>query len=196
MKEQEKRIKDQRTIDANRKNLMGLEGKLGCILKYLGEPLVRQDEGEWFHNVRTMDEEEDVEWGGTPEEIITQISTEDWGAMLPDECYRSERKSYDVEEVGLLFDGLSSGINLELRYRNDDGRLTARWEGHLVYDEIAGDLQCFVPMQEWEDKVNLLFPLAKKREVAKAHTMMDTRKEKVQKDKLSLLDRIRKKWGV
>ena len=78
MKDAEKRIKDQRVIEANRKNLFGLEGKLGCILKYLGEPLVRQDEGDWFHNTRYMNEDSTIEWGGTPEEIISQIPTEDW----------------------------------------------------------------------------------------------------------------------
>ena len=197
MKDQEKRIKDQRTIEAHRKNLMGLEGKLGCILKYLGEPIVRQSEGDWFHTANYMENEDrDFDWGGTPEEIITQIPTENWGEMVSDECYRSERKSYDVEEIGLNFDGLSRGMHLEIRYIEDEGQLTVKWEGNLVYKEVAGDLHAYLPMPEWEDKINLLFPLAKKREVTKAHEMMDARKIKSQVDKISFLEKIRKKWGV
>ena len=196
MKDAEKRIKDQRVIEANRKNLFGLEGKLGCILKYLGEPLVRQDEGDWFHNTRYMNEDSTIEWGGTPEEIISQIPTEDWGEMIPDECYRSERKSYDIQEIGMHFDGLSRGMHLEIRYLEEEGQLTVKWEGNLVYREVGGDLECYVPMNEWEDKINLLFPLAKKLEVKKSHEMMDVRREKIQKDKISFLEKIRKKWGI
>jgi len=199
MHEQEKRIKEQRTIEANRKKLMGLDGKLGCILKYLGEPLIRQDEGDWFHSSRYLDEEDsrrETTWGGTPEEIIEQIPTDDWGDLLPDECYRSQPVKYDTEEIGMVFDGLSSGMNLEIRYLKQDNLLTVKHEGRLVYREVAGELEAYVPAPQWEDMVNRLFPLAKKREVTAIGEAVQQRREKNRKDKLGFLEKLRTKWGI
>jgi hypothetical protein len=198
MQEQEKRIKDQRTIEANRKKLMGLEGKLGCILKYLGEPLIQQDQGDWFHTSHYLEDEEaqDQDWGGTPEEIITQIPTEDWGNMAADECYRSERIQYDTQEIGMIFDGLSRGMNLEIRYLNQEHILTLKYEGELVYKEVAGELEAYVPSSDWEYKVDQLFPFAKKHEVTVVTEAVKKKKERDHTRKFEFLDKLRKKWGV
>jgi hypothetical protein len=198
MQEQEKRIKDQRTIEANRKKLMGLEGKLGCILKYLGESLIQQDQGEWFHTSHYLEDEEtqELDWGGTPDEIITQIPTEDWGDMVSDEGYRSERIQYDTQEIGMNFYGLSKGMDLEIRYLNQEHILTVKYEGKLVYREVAGELEIYVPSSDWEHKIDQLFPLAKKREATAVTEAIKKKRERDHNRKFEFLDKLRKKWGV
>jgi hypothetical protein len=196
MHEQEKRIKDQRTIEANRKKLMGLEGKLGCILKYLGEPLIQQDQGDWFHTTRHLDEYTPTEWGGTPEEIITQIPTEDWGDIAADECYRSERIQYDTQEIGMYYNGLSRGMNLEILYLNQEHILTVKYEGELVYREVAGELEAYTPSSDWEHKIDQLFPLAKKKETTTIKENIEKKKERDRLRKFDFLNKLRKKWGI
>jgi len=192
MHEQEKRIKDQRTIEANRKKLIGLEGKLGCIVKNLGQPIIRQDQGDWFHDANYLDY--DVE--DPAEDIISQIPTMDYGDMVSEEAYRSERMSYHIQEIGMHFDGLSRGIHLEIKYLEETGELLVIYKGYVVYKELAGELEIYTPSLEWEDKINLLFPIAREIEVKKTGQVKIEIKKKIEAQKMSLLQKIRKKWGV
>jgi hypothetical protein len=192
MHEQEKRIKDQRTIEANRKKLMGLEGKLGCIVKNLGQPIVRQDEGDFFHDANYLDTDLEEPEG----DIIDQLPTIDYGDMVSEEAYRSERIAYNIQEIGMHFDGLSKGIHMEIRYMEETGELLATYKGHVVYKELAGELESYVPFSEWEDKINLLFPLARTVEIQKTGQVKDLIKKDRESKRVSLLEKIRKRWGV
>ena len=50
MREIEKRIQEKRTVEATKKKLMGFNGKLGCIVRNLGQPIIAQSEGGGLHD--------------------------------------------------------------------------------------------------------------------------------------------------
>ena len=116
IEDKEKLIREQRTIEATKKNLMGLGGKLGCILRNLGQPIIGQyDEGRLFSttnvdpiNGETLDPFDELEedyikhmgMGGMPEP-----TGDEWGD-----------RDYDIPDThtvmyGWHWDGLSQGYH-------------------------------------------------------------------------------------
>jgi hypothetical protein len=192
MNEKEKRLQEQRHMEANRKGLLGMEGKFGVILKHLGEPLIAHAGG----------------WYGTSE-------MEDVWA-LPGESGEEDMPTFDedepVMEMGLHYNGLSSGLHLEIYYYHDapdrgwrrleqggpgPGReLSVWWKGHLVFCESNDELYCYNPSHEWEDKIDYLFGIAKKRENKKYQEVIKESREQAQRDKLSWIERLRLRWGL
>src|SRR4051812_31315520 len=70
MYEKEKIIREQRTIEATRKGLMGLDGKLGGILRYLGKPVIagsgcwiESNEGQDFYDHLFQDDVDERQVG-------------------------------------------------------------------------------------------------------------------------------------
>ena len=56
MKEKERRLKDVRTLEAQKKKYMGLEGKLGVICKSMGDEIIQEiDGGGWFDSTEFDD---------------------------------------------------------------------------------------------------------------------------------------------
>jgi hypothetical protein len=191
MNEKEKRVREQRQIEANRKGLLGMEGKFGVILKNLGEPLIAHG-GGWY----TTNEMDDP-WAlpGDGEEEMPQFDEDE-----------------PVMEMGLHYNGLSSGIHLEIFYYHDapdvgwrrieqggpgPGReLSVWWKGHLVFCESNDELYCYVPSGEWESKIDYLFNVAKQREQKAYKKAVEESKEEVKRQKLSLIERLRLRWGI
>lgn len=175
MNEKENRIKEQRVIEATRKNLMGMEGKLGVILKFLGQPIYTQGSKDHYINQLT--------------DVYDYLDAKNEDDILElDENY---------EEIlnGYIFDGLTSGMNIEIIYLMDDQKLVTKYKGYNVFIENSGDLQCYVPLEEWELIVDKLFIIAKKKqikilEIAKAEGQIESQKEKI-----SFLRRLRETWG-
>lgn len=95
MFEKEKIIKDQRVNEATRKNFVGLEGKFGTILKYLGEPIIghSQGGGGGLFESNSMPDVWEIE---ESENKIPVADLED-----------------NVVEEGMYFDGLRRGIHME-----------------------------------------------------------------------------------
>ena len=48
------RIQEQRTIEATKNNLMGFNGKLGCIAKNLGDPIIAEHSGGQYFSSNEM----------------------------------------------------------------------------------------------------------------------------------------------
>jgi len=192
MNEKEKRLQEQRHMEANRKGLLGMEGKFGVILKHLGEPLVSHG-GGWYSS-----NEMDDPWALPGEE------TED---VMP-----SFDEDEPVMESGLHFNGLSSGIHMEIYYYHDapdigwrrveqggpgPGReLSVWWKGHLVFCESNDELFCYNPFKDWEEKVDYLFGIAKKKENVKYQEIVQQSKQDYVKDKQSWIERLRLRWGL
>ncbi len=179
MLDKERLIKEKRTIEATKKNLLGPTGKVGCIAKYLGEP-IRDHDGGFGYEVSYLpnfyDEEEEDEENET---------------MLP------EFDNVNTFTVGFYFDGLKVGMNIEIKYLDETRELSVQYKGYLVFSEVAGDLRAYNPtIPEWEDKINKLYKLAKtKRE--KYLIEEGIRKNKEGKEiKQSFLNKIKKLWGV
>ncbi len=173
--EKEKRIKEQRLIEATRKGLTGLEGKFGCILRNIGTPIIAHG-GSWFES----SELEDV-WS-LPEDKDEEIPT-----MDIDES---------IMETGRFFEGLTKGMHLEIKYMSDSKDLVVYYKGYIVYHEVSGELDCYIPNREWETHIDNLFALAKKKESAGRKETKIINKQEAERQKLSFLDKLRLKWGV
>ena len=65
----EELIREQRTIEATRKNLTGANGKLGSIAQYLGSPILK--EGSSLFSSSYLDDPLDI---ADPDEIQTILS--------------------------------------------------------------------------------------------------------------------------
>lgn len=174
MNEKEKRVREERIREATRKGLTGLEGKFGTIIKYLGHPIIA--EGGSFYESSYMDDPYELE------EENDELPTMD--------------EEQTIMELGYIFDGLSSGMHLEIKYLSERQELTVLYEGILVFSETASELTCYVPNPEWEEKIDSLYKLAKIRENKKRSEYMKENKLEAVREKQSLLDRLRLRWGV
>lgn len=190
MLDKEKIIKEQRVTEANLKNYMGLDGKFGVILKYLGEPIINQSSANYevteWQDVYNLEDQE-----GLPEED-------------PDT---------PIHKIGKFFDGLKFGYHIEISYLNNgtipikvneyctiyeqaSKVLKVSWKGCLVYLEAENDIYIFTPFSEWEDFINKIYDSARK--IQNTHKLNNAlnAQEEVKQDKLSFLERLREKWGI
>lgn len=171
----ENQIKEKRTIEASKKNLMGKSGKLGMILKHFGEPIVSQE--GMFSDASYFDHFwEDV---GEDEE---SMPTFEEGSLSHD--------------VGRIWDGLSRGMHLEIQYMNNKKELTVYEKGYLVYKESSGELLCYVPKESWEKNINQLYDRSKYMEKDQRKKDSEEVNKEADRAKLSWLWKIRDKWGI
>lgn len=164
------KIKEERLFEATRKNLLGLNGKLGIILHYLGDKI-------WAHGSLLYDITEfpDVYEEENEDELPTFDETE------------------MTAEIGYVFDGLKRGTHLEIKYL--DGTITVHYKGYLVFLEKSGDLECYVPSPEWEDKIDDFYNVAVKLQRKDKKEISKEKKEKEKKEKEGLLKYLLKTWG-
>lgn len=211
MRDKEQKIIEQRTIEASKKGLMGFSGKMGTILKYLGQPILTHHEGVWNSNREEMgysssslDEYLGYEiYDNNTEEatIETMEVYDDFGSPVespnsPEWNQSTKRKSYTVDKIGYYFQSLSSGINLEIKYLDDSKELITNYKGYLVYKELGGELQAYVPNEEWEKHIDNFYRLAKKKEDAARKKEKVDKVLKAEKNKAKWLETMRKFWGV
>lgn len=190
MLEKLKIIKEQRLAEAIDRNYMGLEGKFGTILKYLGYPIISQESGYF----------KQTEW-----KDVYELENEE---TLPE-----EDPDGLIKEIGKSFEGLKYGYHIELSYLKEGSIpvqknkyrveyepasrvLKVSYKGYLVYLEAEGELHIFTPMQEWEDIIVTLYGSAKKiQKQYKIDNSLEDQKEN-KKRKLGFLENLRKKWGI
>ena len=172
MKNNEAKIKEQRTIEATHKDYFGLGGKFGCILKHMGEPIMSHSSP--LYDVTEMEDPWALE-GEKDEEIPI----------------------FDEEEqtlvVGYIFDGLNRGMHLEIKYINKV--MTVLAEGYLVFQEERGELMCYVPHSKWENQIEDLFKTASKLRNKDKKDSRKKREEQAIKARDKWFSRMAKKWG-
>ena len=188
MNDKEKILKEQRTIEASRKNLMGLGGKLGCVLKVFGQPIVRHNTGDILE-VNYLDDYMEVEQkdpynlrAGTPEEIMDQLE--------------NVEEDFSIHSMGWCFDGLNRGMHLEIKYMSETNELTVFFKGHLVYKEIGGELEAYVPLSEWENSIEQLYPAALEKGNIQKEEVRAAKREEGKEGKQRWLDKMKEKWGL
>lgn len=168
----EARIKEQRTNEAMKNGYMGTQGKFALIAKRLGHPIYDQKGG--MFQQRFMDDPFYIEEEG-------HIPT-----------LEEDEQSY---ELGHMFDGLSRGVNLNIFLDDYHREIIVRYCGQVVYKEVAGELEGYVPNPDWENKIT---------EFSNAATVIERkmrsfeREERVRlgnKKKQEVLDTLRNKWG-
>ncbi len=163
MNSQEAAIKESRLILATKNDLMGANGKLGIICRYLGSKIEAQTGFEYWN-------EEEVE--------IAQLGESD-----------------GVLDVGWIFDGLSRGMHLEVKYIDYDNKLTVTHKGHEVYCEISGNLESYVPNPDWESKIEKLFSIAMERKKRDAQHQKIEKEELITKKQSNFMEYLKQKWG-
>lgn len=171
MKFDEQVIKEKRVIEAAKKEYQGGNGKLALICKNLGDKMV--DQGGRYDNFIKYD----AFWGSSNEMEYLDENT-------------------PLSFIGYYFYGLSYSANLEIFYFENDKKIEVKYEGELVYKEINGDLECFVPKECWEKKIEEFYNLAKKIEDNNKKNDKEIKKQLFEKKKNNILDYIKQKWGV
>jgi len=168
----EQLIKEARTIEAMKNGYIGFGGKFATIAKRLGGPIIKQG------GVYT----EETEF-----EDIFKDEDEEIKDMDEDEI---------VYELGIQYDALSQGINLQILIYYHLAEIKVFYEGQMVYKEVSGELESYAPNQIWENKINQIYSLAKK--IEKINKPEENKKniEEKNKKKNKILEEFRKKWGI
>lgn len=185
--QQEKVIREKRTIEATHKNLMGITGKIGVIVKTLGYPVVRQGSTS------------DISFLEDPYDFVdTEYETTASGQQGP-EVWRDEILEMGdafSQEEGLVFDGLNRGMHLEIKFWHHNQKLEVSYKGYEVYKEIAGELHIYAPFDEWETLINRLYKIAKEESKrSRKYEEVELGKE-IQRKKESFWRRLQRRWGV
>jgi len=201
----EQKIRELRTTEATRDGLMGLNGKLGTIAKFLGTPIIAQAEGGTFVDTNYLNYGgiyEDVDPyaapTGTPDEINQKIPIWENGSerpFTPEWASMPDGKVMDSYFVGWVFDGLSRGIHMEIKYYEETAELRVDYKGFMVYKEIAGDLDAYSPDDEWRDKVETLYKRARALERDDRKLEQIERHEVGLKRKTAFLRKMKERWN-
>lgn len=196
MNDKENLVKEKRLILATTKNLTGLEGKIGQILKYMGDPVISQASGFY----------EQANWN----DMYPYLNVYD---MPNNEDLPTEDMDTNLIEIGRTLSALKWGINMELSYLRESRipvkrtELYTEWvdaqkvmsvtyKGYIVYREISGDLESYLPDDEWETALDRIYEACKK---IKKQSKIDKdveRTEEIRNDKLGLIARLRERWGI
>jgi hypothetical protein len=169
----EKIVQEQRTIEAMKKGYMGYEGKFAQIARKFGFDVVQQGSGA-FHQTFIDDF---YEWG-EEEEIPT---------MDEDEVIR---------HLGYNYDGYKNGDDLTVNLNLANAEIKVTFEGNMVYKEVAGDLECFVPNELWELKIEAIYSRVLKNDKSKKKSVRQDLVKRSDAKKNEILKRLKDKWGV
>jgi hypothetical protein len=187
--QKENAIREKRTIEATKKNFMGPSGRLGVIAKALGHPIIR--EGSGFNDVSFL---EDPYEDFTDSEFATTASGQKGPLAFKDELPIAN--SDFIEEEGYVFDGLSRGMHIEIKYWHNSNKLEVSYRGFLVYKEVAGELANYAPFEEWEDMIKRLYKAAKikaKDDVSLEEVEIS---EAIERKKRSIWENLKNRWGL
>lgn len=187
-KQIENAIREKRTIEAIRKSLMGTEGKIGTIINAYGTPVMRQ--GSSMYNTTYLDSYDD-------DGVFTEYSPTLSGSGPV--AYRDEILDVHDDNImkeGLLFDGLSRGLHLEMTYWVAPNEIKMYYKGYLVYQEIAGELEAYAPAEEWEKIVDKLYVSAKEKMKEIRAQEEEHISQKIMRKKQEFWEYIKSRWGV
>lgn len=189
MSDKESVIREKRTIEATKKNLMGPAGKFGRILEAFGTAVIRQGSGMIDTNYL-----EDPFAESVHTEYASTLSGQNGPLAYKDEILDANDEF--VVNEGLLFDGLGRGIHLEIKYWYATNEMTVSYRGYIVYKEIAGELSAYAPFPEWESATDTLY-MAAKNKLSKTKKIDEQEMtEKINKKKKQFWQELRLRWGV
>ena len=187
--ELEARIKEKRLAEATKKGLNSPTGKIGTVLRMLGSPIVGQTEDASYIDLEGREDEEK----GMPVMDIEGVQRPAGSEWSDPEVVPT---LYGIHEVGRHFDGLSRGMHMEIIYKNESSEMSVYFRGHLVYREVQGDLQCYIPSDEWEGWVSSLFKVAKKAQREEKEREFKDRVQEADRAKKSWLREMASRWGL
>lgn len=196
----EEKIKEQRTVEANKKGLVGQNGKIAVVLKVFGDPIIAQSEGGFYVDTNYLKyEEEDVEPRNN-KELLKKIPIMDiannerptgneWEEL-------TDPLSFAVQKIGLHFDGLSRSMHMEIKYDDLNSELSLSYKGYCVYKEIKGEIVSYVPNPEWEKWIDSLYKKAKEKQRVTKEIEFENQIKQAEKNKNAWWQKIVSRWGV
>lgn len=190
--ELESKIREQRVLEATKKGLVGFSGKIGTVLKVLGQEIVSQDfDGDLFEeNEETPKNNRDLMLG------IPTIDMDENYRPVGEEWAEIEKTYYSsIRKIGLHFDGLNRGMHMEIKYDDETSELYLTHKGYLVYKECMGEIECYVPNEEWEGWIDRLWQISKKIQREKKEVEFEEKALNVEKEKQAWWSSLVKKWG-
>jgi hypothetical protein len=201
LKDKEKRVREERIIEASRKGLLGLEGKFGIIITNLGQPIISQNTGGGLAGGMYSSNQIDLGHEKEDEDDLPTVQFEQFGDIKDPTGSewtpkKGTRDYASISQIGWHFDGLSRGIHIEIWYSPESHELKVTYKGFLVYKDIKSEVQAYAPFPEWENKIDQLYDLARKAEKVKREGEKKERIEEANKKKLSWLQRFRLQWGI
>jgi hypothetical protein len=193
MNEHEHKIRDLRTLEAKRKDYMGLRGKFGVILKAMGEPIVRHTAGGGkFYSETLLEDFTSLENDNLPTIDTEQRELPDgWEWNMPKNV-----EMFSTSNEGWHFDGLSRGCPIEIWFKDDESELKVFYQGNLVYRELGGDLKSFVPAEAWEKMIETLYLHGRKtlKKQLDDHNQKVTESKKI--NKIKWVEKMKRLWGA
>lgn len=191
----ELRIKEQRVLEANKKGLMGASGKIGTTLRMLGSDIIYHGED---YGVSFLHSDEDKEEPKNAKEMLSYMPTmdaesnerptgEEWSEI-------GEIRNVTTRKIGMHFDGLSRGMHMEIKYNEEKSELSVTHKGYLVYKEVMGDLEVYVP-GEWEGWVERLWSLSREKQRKQKEEEFKEKAEKANEAKSDWLEYLIRRWG-
>lgn len=194
--QKEKVIRERRTSLAVKNNMMGPSGKLGIIVKAFGHPIMY--EGGGYVDTNYL---EDPYADFTDTEYEKTLSGQDGPVAWQDRILDGEEGAGGVYDenpnfLGYVFDGLSRGIHMEIKYMRQEHVLRVDYKGYEVYREVAGELEAYSPNEEWEGIINKLHKNAKDKYKELKDIEQAELLEAVERKKNSFWERLRTRWGL
>lgn len=168
------KIKQQRTVEAINKDLMGTQGKLALICQALGDPIIYDSEGSETESFLDIND-------GFYDKEDDEIKT-----------FSENNVSY---QIGLWYDGLRYGNGLEIKYLNSDSEIKLYYKGYLKYHEESSNLIIYNPDGNWESTIESLYHHSKKIIIEKNKKIIEENQLIKEKNKERLINEIRKNWG-
>ena len=171
-KEVAKLIED-RQIEASKKDI----AKKGlAIIEFLGYDLIDQD-------------------GGCSSDVMSFNCSQPYRMETVEYVY-GELPTQDTTPgiVGRYFDGLSSGVNLQISHKNENFQIN--FNGNIVYKEQAGQIEGYAPSEDWESRLNSLYVLALKKAKLKESIAAADEVEASDSKSQKILDYLRSFWGL
>lgn len=168
----DKIIREKRTDEASRKNLMGLSGKPALIAAFLGQPIIGQYSDEY------------------------PLDTTGYYEELEDDELPVLEYDQPLNYEGYHFDGLQYGKHIEITCFDYDNLIKVYYKGYKVYEEINGTIECYNPFNEWEAIVDNLYLKAEKKGKKMMEEKNQENKEAVIKEQKSFFQRMKEKWRI
>ena len=164
----EERILEQRTIEATKKNLIGQEGKIYLIARFLGDEIIYQNDS---YDDYDFEQEFNVE--NMP--------------ILSEDTYS--------RKIGHHYSGLKHANKIEIFTDDYSGEIRLFNDGNLVYKEVFSILESYVPNNNWEEVVDKLQIIIKPKieNFLKNKKKKEERDMKIMEN--NTIKEIQKRWG-
>lgn len=127
----EKEVREQRQSEAIKK---GIAKKAAEVARYLGSEIRAPGFGG-LEDVGFVQKDYDLDVYSEDDNEILETSDDSFGL------------------IGWSFDALNYGCNIQINLMVEEYRVTVFNNGHIVFDEVAGDLEKYIPDPEWESRI-------------------------------------------